>query len=241
MDNEKINLGGVQLNQIYNIDCYKVLKSIPDKSIDLILTDPPYGINADKGVGGFGSSGDKAKHYEGGWDNESPKKEIFDELLRIGKKIIIFGGNFFTDKLPQSNHWIVWDKIGQFNFKNPFSDCELAWTNIPKNTVKKYTFIQQGFVTDDKSEERVHPTQKPLKLFKQILLDYTQPDDIVLDCFLGSGTTAVAAKELGRKYIGFEINKTFYDIALDRLNGISQLDKELKKKGVQTIFDLMEE
>lgn len=226
-------------NNIYNVDCYEAIKKIPDKSIDLILTDPPYGINADKGGGGFGSS-KTHKHYEGRWDNTTPSKDLFEQILRIGKKVIIFGGNYFTDKLPVNGHWLVWDKIGNYNFKNPYSDCELIWTNINKNIVKKYICIQQGFVNDDKSEERVHPTQKPLKLIKQIIEDYTQQNDIVLDCFLGSGTTAVACKQLNRQYIGFEINKQYFDIAQDRLNGITQQDKKLKENGIQTIFDFME-
>ena len=126
------------INKIILGDCINYLKYIPDKSIDLVLTDPPYGINADTGVGGFGSSPQSARKYDDKWDSESPSKKVFDELLRVGKKVIIFGGNYFTDKLPQNGHWIVWDKVGEIDFKNPFSDCELCWTNIEKRIVKKY-------------------------------------------------------------------------------------------------------
>lgn len=234
--------GGYEPNTIYNEESYQALKKMPDKCFDLVLTDPPYGIKADKGVGGFGALSEKARHYDdAGWDNKTPNIEIFNELLRVGKKVIIFGGNYFTDKLPVNSHWIVWDKVGQYNFQNPFSDCELAWTNIKKQSVRKYVFIQQGFINDDKKEIRLHPTQKPLKLIKQILNDYSKEDEIVLDCFLGSGTTAMACKELNRRYIGFEINKTYYDIALNRLNGITQQDKKLKEAGFTNIFDFMEE
>lgn len=229
-----------QPNNIYNVDCYEALKDLPDKSIDLILTDPPYGINADYGVGGYGASANTARHYEKGWDNQTPNQEIFNEILRVGKKIIIFGANYFTNKLPCNGHWIVWDKTSNISFKNPFSDCELAWTNIPKQIVKKYICVQQGFINEDKSQERIHPTQKPLKLFKKIIEDYTNENDLVLDCFLGSGTTAVAAKETGRRYIGFEIDKHYFEIAQDRINGISQKDKKLKEKGIMNLFDFME-
>lgn len=90
-------------------DCLEIMKDISDKSIDLILTDPPYGIKAAKGVGGFGTS-KTDKHYEGNWDDDRPSKEYFDEMIRISKNVIIFGGNYFADILPRAKHWIVWDK-----------------------------------------------------------------------------------------------------------------------------------
>ena len=212
-------LGEYKLNEIYNEDSYEAIKKIPDKSVDLILTDPPYGINADKGVGGFGNSPKTAKKYIGNWDNQTPTEELFKELLRVGKKVIIFGGNYFTNKIPVNGHWIVWDKVGETKFNNPFSDCELAWTNIEKKIVKKYLNKQQGFIND--GDERNHPTQKPLRLFTEIIKDYSNENDIVADFFLGSGTTCVAAKELGRQYIGFEIDKEFCDISKNRLKGIN--------------------
>jgi len=202
------------LNKVICGDCLEVMKDIPDKSIDLVLTDPPYGIGADKGVGGFGSS-KTDNHYEDNWDNNTPNKEVFDEMLRIGKNVIIFGGQFFTDKLPKNGHWIVWDKKGNIVFDNPFGDCELAWTNLDKKSVKKYTCIQQGFVSEER--DRFHPTQKPVKLFGQIINDYTKEGDTVLDCFLGSGTTAVACKQLKRNFIGIEISEKYCEIARQRL------------------------
>jgi site-specific DNA-methyltransferase (adenine-specific) len=122
------------LNKIICGDCLDEMKNIPDKSIDLVLTDPPYGIGADKGVGGFGSSSNKAKHYKDDWDKHTPSQDVFNDILRIGKNVIIFGGQFFTDKLPLNGHWIVWDKKGDIQFDNPFGDCELAWTNINKKS-----------------------------------------------------------------------------------------------------------
>ena len=208
----------MELNKIHNIDCLEFMKTLPDKCIDLVLTDPPYGINADKGVGGFGSS-KTDKHYKGDWDSQTPSKEYFDEILRIGKKVIIFGGNFFTDKLPVNGHWIVWDKKGEIQFDNPFGDCELAYTNVNKKSVKKYKVIQQGFITEEK--ERYHPTQKPVHLFRKIIEDYSQ-DGIIFDPFLGGGTTALACKQIGRDFIGCEISKEFYDIANERLDAITK-------------------
>lgn len=202
------------INQIICGDCLEVMKTFPDKSIDLVLTDPPYGINADKGVGGFGSS-KSDNHYDDNWDSKIPSQEYFDEILRVGKKVICWGGQFMVDNLPKNGHWIVWDKVGGIKFDNPFSDCELAWTNIKKVTVKKYTVIQQGFVAEEST--RYHPTQKPVGLFGIILRDYSEPTDIILDPFLGSGTTAVAAKQLHRRYIGIEISQKYCEIAKQRL------------------------
>lgn len=170
-------------------DCLELMKNIPDKSIDLIVTDPPYGKKADKGTNGFGSA--KNRKYKGGWDSKIPDKAVFDEMFRIAKNIIIFGGNYFAHLLPPSKCWIFWDKKGDIAFQNPFADGELIYTTFTK-PVKKVVFKQQGFITDSK-DERYHPTQKPSELVQLLIEQYSNPGDIVLDPFLGSGTTAVAA------------------------------------------------
>ena len=170
---------------------------------DLLLTDPPYGINADKGVSGFGNT--KGNKYDDDWDSFTPDKSFFDMILEMPKNAIIFGGNYFTDKLPLGKHWIVWDKVGEIDFQNPYSDCELAWSNISKESVKKYTVIQQGFVAEEK-EKRVHPTQKSVKLFAQIIDDYTDKDNIIIDTFCGSGTTFIASEQTDRICYGIEIS-----------------------------------
>lgn len=197
---------------IYNADCLKVMKQFEDKSFDLVLTDPPYGLKQDKGSRKYGKS--PRKEYDGSWDNITPSKDYFDKMLRVGKMVIIFGGNLFTDKLPVSGHWIFWDKKGGILFDNPFSDGELAWTSIFKKPIKKYEVIQQGFVTEEK--DRWHPTQKPVSLFSQIIQDYRESDTI-LDPFMGSGTTLVAAKHLGRKAVGIEISEKYCETAVNRL------------------------
>ena len=202
------------INKIIQGDCLEVMKEMPDKCVDLVLTDPPYGIGADKGVGGYGSS-KTDNHYKDNWDNATPNKEVFDEILRVGKDVIIFGGQFFTDKLPPNGHWIVWDKKGNITFDNPFGDCELAWTNLNKKSVKKYVCIQQGFISEER--DRFHPTQKPVKLFSNIIKDYCPEGGVVLDPFLGSGTTAVACKQLKRNFIGIEISEKYCEIARQRL------------------------
>lgn len=158
-------------NKIINADCLEIMKQLPDKCIDVILTDPPYGISCDGGSYGLGVS--PKETMQKNWDKEIPSKEYFSEIFRISKNQIIFGGNYFTEFLPATKSWIVWDKIGDLKLKNNFSQCELIWTSF-KNVTKKITFLQQGFINSDKNENksRFHPTQKPLNLFKQILNDY---------------------------------------------------------------------
>ena len=201
-------------NRIICADCLDILKQLPDKCVDLLLTDPPYGIKADKGSSGYGVQ--DGRKYTGDWDSKIPEKIIFDEMLRVAKNAIIFGGNYFTEYLKPTKSWIVWDKVGENKFKNPFSDAELVWTSLSFAT-RKITCIQQGFINEDKSQPRIHPTQKPLKLFETILSDYSKENDLILDCFSGSGTTAVACHNLHRRFICIERDKEYYRASCERL------------------------
>lgn len=194
-------------------DCLDELRKLPDKSIDLILTDPPYGKKASKGTNGFGRA--KNRRYADTWDNQIPAPEVFAEILRVGKSAIIFGGNYFSHLLPPSNCWLVWDKKGDIKFTNPFADCELLYTTFNK-PVRKYVFKQQGFVTESK-DKRYHPTQKPTELVARLIEDWSDAGGVILDPFLGSGTTAIAAKILGRHYIGIEREPKYLEIAKKRL------------------------
>jgi len=200
------------LGKVHQGDCLEFMRQLPDKCVDLVLTDPPYGISADKGSIGYGHC--DSKKYTDNWDDKTPDKTIFEEILRISKIAIIFGGNFFTDKLPVNAFWIVWDKTGGIQFDNPFSDCELAWTNINRKSVKKYVVIQQGFIAQEK--ERFHPTQKPVILFKNIIRDFLQ-DGVVFDPYIGSGTCGIAAESLGRKWFGCEISPEYCKISEKRI------------------------
>lgn len=206
----------IALDTIYNQDCMDGLKLLPDKSIDLILTDPPYGKKADKGTNGFGAA--KNRRYAGGWDKEAPPQAVFNEMFRVAKNLIIFGGNYFGNLLPPSNCWIFWDKKGDIAFQNPFADGELIYTTF-KKPVKKIVFRQQGFITDSK-DKRYHPTQKPTELVQTLLEMFTEPGQVVCDPFLGSGTTAIAAVNTGRHYIGYEIDPGYFQICCDRLDEV---------------------
>jgi DNA modification methylase len=204
----------LELNKIYCADCLEIMKSIPDKSIDLVLTDPPYGIWIKGKVGGEKLA--KVTDYWdfNDWDNDIPSKEYFDEMIRISKHCIIFWGNYFIENLTNSSCWIVWDKDNTWNF----ADCELAWTNFD-TAVRKIKIRWNGMLQDDmkNKEIRYHPTQKPVDLFKWILENYSEKWMTILDPFLWSWTTAVACKELGRNFIGIEKEQKYVDIANKRL------------------------
>ena len=204
----------MKIDYIQNGDCLELMKEFPDKSIDVIITDPPYGKKADRGTNGFGSA--KNRIYKGGWDSKIPEKAVFDEMFRIAKNVIIFGGNYFAHYLPPSKCWIFWDKKGDIAFKNPFADGELIYTTFTK-PVKKIVFRQQGFITDSK-DRRYHPTQKPSELVQTLIEQFSDEGDIILDPFLGSGTTAIAAVKTNRHYIGFELDPNYFDIACKRLD-----------------------
>lgn len=206
----------MELDVIYNQDCLEGMAKLPDKSIHLCLTDPPYGKKADKGTNGFGSA--KNRKYSGGWDSMPPSQKVFDELFRVSKNLIIFGGNYFCNMLPPSNCWLFWDKKGDVAFQNPFADGELIYTTFTK-PVKRIVFKQQGFITDSK-DKRFHPTQKPSELVQMLIEQFSNPGDIILDPFLGSGTTALAASMSGRKYIGYELDANYFDIACQRLDEV---------------------
>lgn len=201
-------------NQVIWGDCLEGMKMIPDKSIDLILTDPPYGIGLAEGFSGAGgfSKPIARRKYKGSWDDSIPEQAVFDEIFRISKEQIVFGGNFFTEQLPQNNHWLVWDKL---NTMPSFSDCELIWTSFDRNSVKKFVHNNNGLMATEK--DRKHPTQKPCDLVKRILEKYSTPTDLICDPFMGSWTTARACKDLGRDFIGFELEEEYCKIGEERL------------------------
>lgn len=205
------------INTVINDDCLNVLKDLPDRCIDLVLTDPPYGINYDlqqnkQSESGRISNGGKWKKYEyTAWDKNPPTQEYFDEIFRVSKNQIIWGGNYFN--LPQSSCWLIWNKI-QRGF---MTDGEMAWTSFDGG-VRIFDYSRADAYINSK-EGKFHPTQKPLVLI-QWCIQQAKYHDLpltILDPFLGSGTTAVAAKKLNRRFIGIEISPDYCKIAEDRL------------------------
>ncbi len=211
--------------KLFNEDCMIGMKRYPDKYFELAIVDPPYGIKRDKGFEGFGGFGKPIARtrYQGGWDSERPTLEYFDELQRVADVVFLFGGNFFADLLPQGKHWIVWDKL---NTMPTFGDCELIYTNINRNSVKKFTLEWNGLL--GKETKRIHPTQKPVKLYEWLLKNYAKQDDKILDTHFGSLSIGIACYNLDFDLTAFEIDKDYYEAACKRL-------EEHKKQ--QRLFD----
>jgi len=198
---------------IYNCDCREILPTL--EPVDLVLTDPPYGIKRDKGFEGFGGFGApiaRRRFEDDEWDQERPAKEVFALLISLATSVLLFGGNFFADLLPQGKHWIVWNKL---NTMPTFGDAELIWTNVDRNSVKIMEHEYNGLI--GKEAWRAHPTQKPLSLLQKIIAKYSTESQTILDPFMGSGTTLRAAKDLGRKAIGIEIEERYCEIAAKRM------------------------
>jgi DNA modification methylase len=186
------------------------------KIAELCLTDPPYGVQRDKGFGGavgFGGKGKKIARriYSDEWDSDRPDRSAFELIQSNSKLCIVWGGNFFADLLPQSKHWLVWDKLQTMP---TFGDCELAWTNSDRHSVKKYTVEYNGLI--GKEKERFHPTQKPIALFSATLKDYSEAGATIYEPFSGSGTTIIACEQLGRKCRAIEISPAYVAVALQR-------------------------
>jgi len=205
----------IEHNQIYNEDCLEFMKKLPDNYFDLIITDPPYGIDiASNGKVGGDNLG-KAKDYGiCEWDKSIPSKECFDEMKRVSKHQIIFGGNYMTEHLKPSSCWIVWDKDNTGNF----ADCELAWTSFPK-AVRKFKYRWNGMLQERMNfkEKRFHPTQKPVALGRWILDNFATKGDLIFDPFAGSGSFLLASKQKGFDFVGCEINKDYVAVCKNRL------------------------
>lgn len=197
----------------------ELLKMIPDKSITLVLTDPPYGIGASNVKRG-GRKGGKslARSREYGhlkWDNSKPSQKVFDEIFRISKNQIIFGGEHLSHLLPQSRGWIFWDKV---TGNNRYADGELIWTSFDK-ALRKFTWQWKGMFQENmkNKEIRVHPTQKPVSLIQWMLQSYSNKIDLIADFFAGSFTTALACEKLNRRWIACDISEDYCRIGEQRL------------------------
>ena len=202
---------------IYNGDCMDLLRQTPNKYYDLCIVDPPYGIGED-GLKNH-SRGKLAKpklYTPKNWDKSTPNKEYFDELIRVSKNQIIWGANHFISKMPyDSSCWIVWDKN---NGDNDFADCELAWASF-KTSVRMFKYTWAGMIQENmkNKEVRIHPTQKPIQLYKWLLNKYAKAGDTILDTHLGSGSSAIAANDGGFEFTGIELDEEYYNAAKERL------------------------
>lgn len=205
------------ISKAYLMDCMEYMATVPDKYFDLAVVDPPYGIGMDGDFSCF-SKNDKGflgirNHKQKQWDNERPNSEYFAELLRVSKNQIIFGANYFTEFLPASMGWIVWDKkVANANNKN-FSDCELAYTSFNKRLVKyTYDWIGFGYLNNKAKQVKIHPTEKPIALYKWIYANYLSQGGKVFDSHLGSGSNRIAADKAGNiDFYSTEIDKDYFE------------------------------
>ena len=157
------------------------------------------------------------KYHLALWKQERPEPEYFKELIRVSKNQIIWGGNYFADMLETSQGWIVWDK--QIAEGVHYADCELAWTSFDQAT-KKIVYQWSGMLQGDmkNKEHKIHPTQKPVKLYEWILNNYSSPEDIILDTHVGSASSLIACHNTRHKFVGFEIDPEYYKKAKERLD-----------------------
>lgn len=218
---QKVIIGDATL---YQADCAELLPTLG--RFDAVITDPPYGIGADK-KGAHSSIRDNPEWTKGGWDDKRPSPEVFFSILRAAPLVAMWGGNYFSDLLPASSAWLIWRKPeAETGFS--MSDAEMCWTNGGFSTRMK---------TFSRRDGNQHPTQKPVCVMAWTL-DYIK-GMTVLDPFMGSGTTGVAAIQLGRKFIGIEREPKYFDIACQRIEQAAaqgQLFEPVRAKQVQEVL-----
>ena len=209
-------LPAVPFSEVYLEDCVTALKRFNDKHFDLAIVDPPYGIDITKQFENANKVGTKSmfKQTKGivkkDWDAEIPTAEYFDELKRVSKNQIIWGGNYFLDYLGNTKCMLIWDKM---NGGNNMADAELAWTSFDK-AVRMFRMhhFSSGY------ETKIHLTQKPTKLYDWILSKFANEGDLILDTHLGSGSSRIAAYKGGFNFVGFEIDQEYYEKQEKRFN-----------------------
>jgi site-specific DNA-methyltransferase (adenine-specific) len=207
-------------SEVFLMDCMEGMKQYQDKHFDLAIVDPPYGIGASKGTWGSSNLGKVTNYGKKEWDKTKPQYQYFDDMIRISKNQIIWGANHLGN-MPSSSCWIVWDKLNSADF----ADCELAWTSF-ETSVRKFEFRWNGMLQGDmkNKEDRIHPTQKPVALYRWLLQNYAKEGDKILDTHLGSGSSRIAAYDMGFDFTGFEIDKDYFDASEKRFqNHIAQL------------------
>ena len=214
-------LPAMPTSDVYLEDCVTALKRYADNHFDLAIVDPPYGIdinNQSQGKGGGVAR--KIDYTKKDWDKIAPEIIYFNELRRVSKNQIIWGANHFISRLPiDSSCWIVWDKD---NGETDFADCELAWTSF-KTAVRRFKWTWAGMRQQNMKhkEERIHPTQKPIALYKWLLMNYASEGNLILDTHLGSGSSRIAAYDLGYDFTGFEIDPEYYEKQEKRFKNFS--------------------
>lgn len=195
--------------ELLNIDCMEYMAGLPDKAFNLAIVDPPYGSNDAIGIQNGKSHAAKRVNYRQ-FENIRPSDKYFNELRRVSNNQIIWGGNFFG----LEGGYICWDKNG-----TAFGEAELAYCSMQKS-VSVFEYTWNGMLQKDmkNKEDRIHPTQKPVALYRWLLHNYANSGDKILDTHLGSGSSAIAAHNMGFDFVGCELDKDYYDAAVKRFN-----------------------
>lgn len=182
-------------------DCMEYMATLEDKAFDLAIVDPPYGI-------GISSKPVRQQHDKKQWDNAIPNDDYFSQLMRVSKNQIIWGGNYFLDYLGASQGFVIWDKVQPLDFS--LAMCELAWSSIqiPAKMWKRSVLAERN---------KIHPTQKPVDLYEWLLTNYAEPGQTILDTHLGSGSSAIAANNLGFEFVGCELDADYFAASCQRI------------------------
>ena len=188
--------------EMLNMDCMEYMAGLEDNAFDLAIVDPPYGI-------GISSNSIRQQHAKKEWDNAIPKEEYFNELTRVSNNQIIWGGNYFLDYLGNTQGFLIWDKKQPHDFS--LAMCELAWSSIqaPAKMFRYSVLAENG---------KIHPTQKPVKLYEWLLSNYAKEGDRILDTHLGSGSSAIAAHYGGFDFVGTELDEDYFKASQERFN-----------------------
>jgi len=215
-ENPALRIGSVgrsALSTVYLMDCIEGMKKFPDKIFDLAVVDPPYGIGAENHAGNKENGWTQWNKKE--WDKSTPNAEYWKELFRVSKNQIVWGGNYMTEYLPPKMGWIIWDK-GQRDFS--LADGEMAWTSFDK-AMRIFTYARAKAL----QEGKIHPTQKPSALYDWVYSKYASEGNLILDTHLGSQSSRIAANKAGLDFVGFEIDREYYDNGNKRFkNFVSQ-------------------
>jgi site-specific DNA-methyltransferase (adenine-specific) len=199
----------------YNMDCMDGMAQFPDKFFELAIVDPPYAVGASDGSfgnRGYDSKTSKLKHYAN--HDITPDENYFKELFRVSKNWIVWGGNYYPQHFDHTGA-IVWHK----KTCGPLSDCEIAFQSF--NKLVKYVWVEWfGFNRNGEKDSRIHPNQKPMELYKRLLMDYAKPGDKILDTHVGSASSLIACHQMGFEYWGFELDPDYFKAATERLNKV---------------------
>lgn len=217
----------LEMNMLYNLDCMEGMKEFPDGFFDLAIVDPVYGdvtgggyttIAYDKKVHHIGTGrADQKAYHRGIWKQPKTGTEYFKELFRVSKNQIIWGGNYFSAEIGKDSQcWLVWDK--QHAVERTYADCELAWTSF-NSASRIFRYMWDGMIQGNMrdKEYKIHPTQKPVALYKWLLSRYAKEGYKILDTHVGSASSLIACHDLHLDYIGFEIDEIYFNSALERL------------------------